>query len=174
MLKEDELQVGSHVCFGDITQDELDFIATCLESNDGIPHEELKAFIEAQDMQLTDGKPTGLAGCLVAMRLENFQTACSETASSVEQLMRPRTWRHLETSVGRWRASWKCGWSECECSGECSRECSRDKSRRRSAQRGSQGEKGKEGKEGEKRREGEEGKEGEEGQEVVCSLCSSI
>jgi len=88
LLKEDELQVGSHVCFGDITQEEIEFITTCLEGNGSIPHEDLKTFLESQDLQLSDGKPTSLAGCLVTMRLENFQSE-----SKIEQLMSPRTWR---------------------------------------------------------------------------------
>ena len=100
LLKEDELQVGTHVCFGDITEEEVSFISSSLQDSslvrDGqIPHEDLKTFIEGQNLQPgTDGKPSSLAGTLVAMRLESWKKA-----SSVEKLMSPRAWR-LQLSGG--------------------------------------------------------------------------
>ncbi|CAE7176736.1 unnamed protein product, partial [Symbiodinium pilosum] len=100
LLKEDELQVGTHVCFGDITEEEISFISSSLQDSslvrDGqIPHEDLKTFIEGQNLQpATDGKPSSLAGTLVAMRLESWKKA-----SSVEKLMSPRAWR-LQLSGG--------------------------------------------------------------------------
>ncbi|CAE7925299.1 Ank1 [Symbiodinium sp. KB8] len=94
LLKEDELQVGTHVCFGDITYEEVDFVSSVLEKSSlakegQISHEDLKAFIENQDLQPSEtGHPSSLAGSLVFMRLEAWKKA-----SSVEKLMSPRAWR---------------------------------------------------------------------------------
>ncbi|CAE7241954.1 Ank3, partial [Symbiodinium sp. CCMP2592] len=100
LLKEDELQVGTHVCFGDITYEEVDFVSSILEKSSlakegQISHEDLKAYIENQDLQPSEGgHPTSLAGTLVLMRLEAWKKA-----SSVEKLMSPRAWR-LQLSGG--------------------------------------------------------------------------
>jgi len=100
LLKEDELQVGTHVCFGDITYEEVDFVSSVLEKSSlakegQISHEDLKAYIENQDLQPSEGgHPSSLAGTLVLMRLEAWKKA-----SSVEKLMSPRAWR-LQLSGG--------------------------------------------------------------------------
>jgi len=88
-LADDELKAGTHVSYGEITDEETTFIASQLEKlsivADGqVTHKDLKSFLEAPDAT----KPDTLLGCLCAMRLERFNKA-----SAVDGLFSARDWR---------------------------------------------------------------------------------
>jgi len=93
LLAEDELQVGTHISFGDITEEETSYVVSKLElmsiTNGGqVLHDDLKIFIEGQDMPLKDGQPETLSACLTAMHIEKFNKN-----RSADVLMSPRSWR---------------------------------------------------------------------------------
>jgi len=93
-LGEDELEVGTHKYYSEVTEDEINFAQGKMESagavSDGaLQYDGLKTFIEDSDVQTLAGKePTNLVSCLMALRIDTWFSE-----GTVDTVYSPRTWR---------------------------------------------------------------------------------
>merc|ERR1712039_502396 len=91
-MKEDELGVGTHVFYGDITNDELEWAKGAMQelgNEVDVTYEDLKRFIEAQDVADAAGRPPGnLVSTIMSRRMDGWFDSGEVTA-----LFSPRSWR---------------------------------------------------------------------------------
>jgi len=94
-LGDDELQLGTHTFYNEVSDEELDMTRAKLsqvglEIDGNMDFANLKTFIEAGDVSVLTGKlPTNLASCLTVMKIEQRLSSLS----NMEVMWSPRTWR---------------------------------------------------------------------------------
>merc|ERR1711972_546881 len=94
-MAEDELQVGTHIFYGDIPDEDLAVAKATvqdmgLETDDGdITYPDFKGFIESKDVEVASGRPpSNLVTSLMTNRMDGWLED-----NEVTKLYSPRSWR---------------------------------------------------------------------------------